>query len=142
MNIHKILAEIEEAYPDDVFPETTKGEREDVMECYPGFIDRTSAMMGRHLAKVIRRKLAELEDDETEMTDAERGDRLEAVVDRMSEKLSDCVLLINPMYDLCQQIEICGASVELTKAVTMASDIMHKLMDATGVKQLPPRPDK
>jgi hypothetical protein len=69
----------------------------------------------------------------------ERGDRLEAMVDRVSENLSNCVLLINPMYDLCQQIEVCGASVELTKAVTMASDIMHKLMDATGAQQLPPK---
>jgi hypothetical protein len=71
----------------------------------------------------------------------ERGDRLEVMVDRMSETISECVLLIRPMYDLCQQIEICGASVELTKAVTMAADIMHKLMVATGVKQLPPEPN-
>lgn len=69
----------------------------------------------------------------------ERADRLEKMVDRMSETISECVLLIWPMYDLCQQIEICGASEELTKAVTMASDIMHKLMDATGAKQLPPK---
>jgi hypothetical protein len=57
MGIYEILAEIEQAYPEDIFTDTTKGEREDVMERYPGFIDRTSAMMGRHLAKVIRRKL-------------------------------------------------------------------------------------
>jgi hypothetical protein len=71
------------------------------------------------------------------LTEKERADRLEGMVDRMSETISECVLLIWPLYDLCQQIEICGASVELTKAVTMASDIMHKLMDATGQKQLP-----
>ena len=73
-----------------------------------------------------------------EMPADERGDRLEAMIDRMSETISECVLLIRPMYDLIQQIEICGASVELTKAVTMAGDIKQKLMDATGVKQLPP----
>jgi hypothetical protein len=64
MNIYEILDEIEKAYPEDIFPDTTEREREDVKERYPGFIDRTSAMMGRHLAQVIRRKLAEVEDDE------------------------------------------------------------------------------
>jgi hypothetical protein len=72
------------------------------------------------------------------LDELDRAERLEAMVDRMSETTSECVLLIRPMYDLCQQIEICGASVELTKAVTMAGDVMHKLMDATGVQQLPP----
>jgi len=57
MNILEILDEIERAYPQDVFPDTTQGERDDVIERYPGFIDRTSAMMGRHLAKVIREKI-------------------------------------------------------------------------------------
>jgi len=57
MNILEILDEIEQAYPQDVFPDTTQGEREDIMGRYPGFIDRTSAMMGRHLAKVIREKV-------------------------------------------------------------------------------------
>jgi hypothetical protein len=59
MNIYEILDEIEQAYPEDIFPDTTQGVRDDVAERYPGFIDRTSAMMGRHLAKVIRRKLAD-----------------------------------------------------------------------------------
>jgi hypothetical protein len=72
-----------------------------------------------------------------ELTDAERADRLEAMIDRMSEKLADCTLLILPMYELCLQIEKCGASEELTKAVVMASDIQRKLMDALDVKQLP-----
>lgn len=63
MNINEILDEIEQAYPEDIFPDTTQGERDDVIERYPGFIDRTSAMMGRHLAMVIRRKLAEGEED-------------------------------------------------------------------------------
>lgn len=57
MKILEILDEVEKAYPQDIFPDTTQGEREDVMERYPGFIDRTSAMMGRHLAKVIREKI-------------------------------------------------------------------------------------
>lgn len=63
MKIEKILAEIEQAYPEDIFPPTTEGEREDVMERYPGFIDRTSASMGRHLVRVIREKLAEKDCD-------------------------------------------------------------------------------
>lgn len=137
MNIHEILNEIETAYATDIFPDTTVDERREIADKYPGFIDRTSAHMGRHLAQVIRRKLAEPVEIDEEMTDAERADRLEAMVDRMSETISECVLLIWPMYDLTQQIEICGASVELTKAVTMSSDIMHKLMYATGQKQLP-----
>jgi hypothetical protein len=57
MNILEILDEIEQAYPQDIFPDTTQGERDDVIERYPGFIYRTSAMMGRHLAKVIREKI-------------------------------------------------------------------------------------
>lgn len=76
--------------------------------------------------------------DAKRITAEERADRLEAIVDRMSETISECVLLIRPLYDLVGQIEICGASTELTKAVTMAADIMHKLMAATGTKQLPP----
>src|SRR5574342_570013 len=139
MNILEVLNEIETAYATDIFPDTTVDERREIAEKYPGFIDRTSAYVGRHLAEVIRRKLAEPINDDEEMNDTERADRLEAMVDRMAEQLSNCVLLIWPIYDLCQQIEICGASVELTKAVTMASDIMHKLMDATGVKQFPPK---
>ena len=58
MNIDEILAEIKRAYPQDVFPDTTQDERDPVIKKYPGFIDRTSAMMGRHLVNVIREKLA------------------------------------------------------------------------------------
>lgn len=58
MNILEILDEIEKAYPQDIFPDTTQGMRDDVIARYPGFIDRTSAMMGRHLAYVIREKIA------------------------------------------------------------------------------------
>lgn len=64
MSVYEILDEIEQAYPEDIFPDTTQGERDDVAERYPGFIDRTSAMMGRHLTKVIRQKLAAEEGEE------------------------------------------------------------------------------
>ncbi len=57
MNILEILDEVEKAYPQDIFPDTTPEERAEIANKYPGFIDRTSAMMGRHLAKVIREKI-------------------------------------------------------------------------------------
>ena len=57
-SIHEILAEIEQAYPLDIFPDTTQAERDEVIASHRGFIDRTSAMMGRHLVKVIRDRLA------------------------------------------------------------------------------------
>lgn len=63
MDIYKILDEIEKAYPEDIFPETTEQEQLEIMAQYRGFIDRTSAMMGRHLVKVIRRKLEEERDE-------------------------------------------------------------------------------
>lgn len=50
------LEEVFKAYPQDIFPDTSQEERDDVIERYPGFIDRTSAMMGRHIAKVIRER--------------------------------------------------------------------------------------
>jgi hypothetical protein len=59
VNIFEILDEIEQAYPEDIFLDTTPEERAPIIEQYPGFIDRTSAMMGRHVAEVIRRKLAD-----------------------------------------------------------------------------------
>lgn len=85
MNIHEILSEIEQAYPEDIFPDTTEDERGYIKARHIGFIDRTSAMMGRHLVKVIREKLAQPIEDDEEMTDAERADRLEAMLDRMAE---------------------------------------------------------
>lgn len=57
-SIHEILAEIEQAYPLDIFPDTTQAERDEVIASHRGFIDRTSAMMGRHLVRVIRDRLA------------------------------------------------------------------------------------
>lgn len=73
-----------------------------------------------------------------ETSEKERADRLEAMIDRMAGKLSDCTLLVLPMRELCLQIENCGGSEELTKASTMACDILHKLMDALEMKTLPP----
>ncbi len=49
----KAIEEVFKAYPLDIFPDTTQAERDPIIEKYPGFIDRTSAMMGRHIAKVI-----------------------------------------------------------------------------------------
>lgn len=49
----KAIEEVFKAYPLDIFPDTTQNERDPIIEKYPGFIDRTSAMMGRHIAKVI-----------------------------------------------------------------------------------------
>ena len=48
------IEEVFIAYPEDIFPDTTQEERDVVIKKYPGFIDRTSAKMGRHLAKVIK----------------------------------------------------------------------------------------
>ena len=63
MDIYKILDEIEEAYPETIFPDTTEQERREIMAQYRGFIDCTSAMMARHLVKVMRWKLEEEEDE-------------------------------------------------------------------------------
>ncbi len=136
MRINEILNELEEAYSTDVFPDIAPEERLFITKSHPGLIDCASAAMGRHLAKVIREKLAEPIEDDEEMSDTERADRLEAMLDRVADKLVNCTVLIRPVYDLCQQIESCGASEELTKASTMASDILHKLMDAVGVRNL------
>ena len=59
LKIYDILNEIEQAYPEDIFPPTTQAERDPVIEQFPGFIDRTSASMGRHLVKVIREKMSD-----------------------------------------------------------------------------------
>lgn len=62
MKIKEILAEIERAYPEDIFRPLSEEEIDLIHSQYPGFIDRASAAMGRHLLEVIRRKLAEPED--------------------------------------------------------------------------------
>lgn len=64
MDINQILDEIERAYPVDMFPPTTPEERAIIIAQYPGFIDRTSAMMGRHLVQLIRAQLAEQDEDQ------------------------------------------------------------------------------
>jgi len=61
MNILDILNEIEAAYPEDIFPDTTQEERDPVIKQHPGLIDRVSAGMGRHLVKLIREKLKDRE---------------------------------------------------------------------------------
>jgi len=48
------LEEVFKAYPQDIFPDTTQAERDAIND--NGFISRTSAMMGRHIAKVIRER--------------------------------------------------------------------------------------
>ena len=52
------IAEMRAAYPVDVFPDTTQDERDEVIKSHRGFIDRTGAMMGRHLAKVVKERAA------------------------------------------------------------------------------------
>jgi hypothetical protein len=66
MNIYEILDEIEQAYPEDIFPSLTQQEIVHMMVNEPGIIGRASASLGRHLAQLIRRKLEEKEDDEKE----------------------------------------------------------------------------
>ncbi|WP_060538576.1 crAss001_48 related protein [Pseudomonas sp. NBRC 111125] len=51
--------------------------------------------------------------------------------------------LIQQAYDVCQAIEACGASVELTNAVTKASNLMRAIDDfipvlPAGTESLPP----
>jgi len=57
MNILEILDEIEKTYPQDIFPDITESQRNNVLARYPRFIDCQSAMMGRHLARIIREKI-------------------------------------------------------------------------------------
>lgn len=52
--MEETLRSFEQAYPEDVFPPTTQEERELIIQQYPGFIDRTSAMMGRHIVKALK----------------------------------------------------------------------------------------
>lgn len=48
------IDEVFKAYPQDIFPDTTQAERDAIND--NDFISRTSAMMGRHIAKVIRER--------------------------------------------------------------------------------------
>jgi hypothetical protein len=63
------IEEVFKAYPEDIFPETTQAERDLIIKQYPGFIDRTSAMMGRHIAKVIQERAAHFARELQEETD-------------------------------------------------------------------------
>jgi hypothetical protein len=49
------------AYPESMFPELTKEERAMIIKVYPGFIDRASASMGRHIGKQLDEIADELE---------------------------------------------------------------------------------
>jgi hypothetical protein len=63
MDIQRILKEIDRAYPEDIFPEPTKEQIDEVHSKHPGVVDRISASMGRHLAGLIRRKLEETDEE-------------------------------------------------------------------------------
>lgn len=84
MRINEILDEIEKAYPEDIFPSFTKEEIETIKNEYRGFIDRASASMGRHLAKVIREKVKKDQDwrdryrDHLILLGASRGEAIES----------------------------------------------------------------
>lgn len=68
MNIYEILEEFEQAYPESVFPELTDEERAHMISTHRGVMDRVSASMGRHLVKMIRRKLADEEGERLQKT--------------------------------------------------------------------------
>lgn len=57
--LHK-LAEWSRAYPEDVFPEPSKEDREWLHATRRGLMDRISASMGRHMVRLIERDLASL----------------------------------------------------------------------------------
>jgi formate dehydrogenase maturation protein FdhE len=103
MKIHEILAEIDLAYPLDIFPDTTQDERDPIIEKYPGFIDRTSAMMGRHLVNVITDKLAEAnaEDDDISAMMAYR--RCRAMLSKEHCENMKLRILINHMAEAIRE---------------------------------------
>lgn len=57
--LHK-LNEWSRAYPEDIFREPSKEEREWLHTKKPGLMDRVSASMGRHMVRLIRDDLAAL----------------------------------------------------------------------------------
>lgn len=86
------IDEVFKAYPLDIFPDTTQAERDAIND--NGFITRTSAMMGRHIAKVIKERatyfhLEILTGDlgVLYISETERAERLEGMIDRMSETI-------------------------------------------------------
>jgi hypothetical protein len=70
--------------------------------------------------------------DEIQMTEKERADRLEAMIDRMADKLSQIALLDHKLLELSWEIEKCGASEQLTKTVVMAGEIRSELREILG----------
>ncbi|MET0166189.1 MAG: hypothetical protein ABW318_14440 [Vicinamibacterales bacterium] len=55
------LRSFDRAYPEDMFPALTKEELVTIAKVYPGFIDRASAAMGRHIGKQLNEIADELE---------------------------------------------------------------------------------
>jgi hypothetical protein len=72
MNVLEILNEIEQAYREDIFPMLTVAEIVDMTTNRRGIIDRASASMGRHLAKLIREKLSKADEEFLEWWDLNR----------------------------------------------------------------------
>lgn len=64
MKIEEVLKEIEQAYPEDVFPSLTAQEWNWLMVNFPGNFSRITADLGRHFAQVIARKLKEEDSDD------------------------------------------------------------------------------
>ena len=81
-----------------------------------------------------RYECPECQRDEIEMTEKERADRLEAMLDRTADTLSQVALLDHKLLELCWEIEKCGASEQLTKTVVMAGDIRAELREIVGGK--------
>jgi hypothetical protein len=55
------LRSFDRAYPESMFPELTREERMTITKVYPGFIDRASASMGRHIGRQLNEIADELE---------------------------------------------------------------------------------
>lgn len=55
------LRQWSEAYPEDMFPALTKEELAQITKVFPGFIDRASAAMGRHIGKQMSEMANDLE---------------------------------------------------------------------------------
>jgi len=55
------LRSFSRAYPEDIFPAPSKVEIVEVHRVFPGFTDRVSASMGRHIGKQLNEIADELE---------------------------------------------------------------------------------
>jgi hypothetical protein len=58
--IHR-LRQWADAYPEDMFPPLSKEELATIQKVFPGFVDRASASMGRHMGRQLRELADELE---------------------------------------------------------------------------------